>query len=144
MSEKSDVERLAHPCVFINFAVRDLAAATAFYTALGWNEITASRTDYSASLRINGQVVVVLLSGERFAKFNDRDTADAYSPREVINCVQVGEKEDVDEMVMRVTTAGGRITRKAAEDGAVYSAAFDDVDGHGWELMWVNPSAIES
>lgn len=143
MSANRDPERLAHPRVFINLAVTDVEKATEFYAALGWDEISGFRDQESASLGVNDHVALVLLNAERFAKFSDRETAGAVGPREAIHCVQVAKRDDVDAMITRAREAGGRITREPAVEGAVYGASFDDPDGHGWELMWMDPAVLE-
>ena len=63
--------------------------------------------------------------------------------REVLNCLSASSKEDVDELLRRVTEGGGTVTRPAEEQGPMYGAAFDDVDGHGWEVMWMDPAVFE-
>lgn len=143
MADSTGPERLAHPRIFINLPVADVTAAAEFYAALGWNEATGFRDENSASLAVNDQVTLVLLAGKRFGEFTDRDTAAADGAREAIHCVQVADRDDVEEMVVRAREAGGRITREPTEEGAAYGAAFDDLDGHGWELMWLDLAALE-
>lgn len=143
MADSNEPERLVHPRIFINLPVADVTAAAEFYAALGWDEATGFRDENSASLAVNDQVTLVLLAGERFGSFADRDTAAADGAREAIHCVQVAERADVAEMIARARGAGGRITREPAEEGAAFGAAFDDLDGHGWELVWLDSAALE-
>ena len=134
--------RLEHPMVFANLVVSDVKAATAFYRALGWKENQVFRDETTSSMEVSDAIVVMLLEESKFAQFNDRDSYRPGGPREVLNCLQCTSKEDVDELLTRARGAGAKVTREAEAQGPMYGAAFDDLDGHGWELMWMDPAAL--
>lgn len=142
MSTDPQPERLSHPMIFINLVVEDVKKATAFYRALGWRENEVFRDETTSSMEVSDNIVVMLLENSKFAQFNDRDSYTPGGPREVLNCVQLMSKEDVDTLVSRVREAGGTITREPEAQGPMYGGAFDDLDGHGWEMMWMDPEAL--
>ena len=142
MSAEAQPERLSHPMVFINLVVEDVKKAVTFYRALGWYENEIFRDDTSASMEVSDNIVVMLLENNKFSQFNDRDNYTPGGPREVLNCIQLTSREDVDTFVSRVREAGGTVTREPEAQGPMYGAAFDDLDGHGWELMWMDPEAL--
>lgn len=142
MSTAAQPERLSHPMVFINLVVEDVKKAITFYRALGWHENEIFRDETSASMEVSDNIVVMLLENSKFSQFNDRESYTPGGPREVLNCIQLISQEDVDTFVDRVREAGGKITRQPEAQGPMYGAAFDDLDGHGWELMWMDPEAL--
>lgn len=142
MSNPAQPERLSHPMLFINLVVDDVNKATAFYRALGWRENEIFRDETTASMEVSDNIVVMLLENSKFAQFNNRENYVPGGPREVLNCLQVTSRDDVDTFVARVREAGGTVTREPEAQGPMYGCAFDDLDGHGWELMWMDPEAL--
>ena len=60
---------------------------------------------------------------------NDRDTN---------RCFSVSTRDEVDAVsaAARGTEADG-----AEDHGFMYSRSFFDLDGHGWQVMWMDPAA---
>ncbi|KQB86453.1 VOC family protein [Corynebacterium lowii] len=135
-------ERLRHDMVFINLPVADVKAAVEFYRALGFVENQVFRDESTASFEVSDHIVVMLLERERFASFHSRETVASGGPREALVCISMDSAEDVTTLVNRAREAGGLITKEPHEEGPMYGAAFDDPDGHGWELMWMDPEAL--
>lgn len=142
MSENT-VDKLTRDQIFINLPVADIQAAMSFYSALGWELNPMFSDERTASFVVSDHLVVMLLETARFQEFHQRETYAAGGAREVLNCLSARSKEDVDELLRRVGEGGGTVTRPAEEQGPMYGAAFDDVDGHGWEVMWMDPAVFE-
>ncbi|MFP7366458.1 VOC family protein [Corynebacterium callunae] len=134
--------RLAHDMIFINLPVSDLAASKRFYAGLGFKENEIFRDEHTASFEVSDIIVVMLLETERFQGFSTRPVVEKNGPREVLNCLSVSSIEDADEFARRAAEFGGTITRELAAEGPMYGGAFDDPDGHGWELMYFDPAAL--
>lgn len=128
--------------VFINLPVSDLADSKRFYAGLGFTENLIFRDDHTASFEVSDAIVIMLLETERFQGFTERPVIEKNGPREVLNCLSVSSPEDADELVRRAQEFGGTVTRELAAEGPMYGGAFDDPDGHGWELMYFDPAAL--
>lgn len=135
--------RLRHEHVFINLPVTDLAAQRDFFLALGFKQNLVFSDETANSFEISDHIVLMLLQQDTFSGFHDRETVAANGPREVLNALSVGSAADVDEMIRRARQAGGAITREPEAQGQMYIAAFDDLEGHGWEIVYMAPSAFE-
>lgn len=134
--------RLQHDMIFINLPVSDLAASKRFYAGLGFKENTVFSDEHTASFEVSDAIVVMLLETARFSDFTKRPIVEKNGSREVLNCLSVCSTEDADEFVRRAQEFGGTITRELAAEGPMYGGAFDDPDGHGWELMYFDPEAL--
>ncbi|MGP6173736.1 VOC family protein [Corynebacterium sp. A21] len=135
--------RLQHEQVFINLPVTDLAAQRDFYLALGFKQNLVFSDETTNSFEISDHIVVMLLQQDTFSGFHDRETVAANGPREVLNALGAESTADVDELIRRAKQAGGTITREPEAQGPMYGAAFDDLEGHGWEIVYMDPSALE-
>lgn len=122
--------------------VSDLAASKRFYAGLGFKENEIFRDEHTASFEVSDAIVVMLLETERFNSFSTRPSVEKNGSREVLNCLSVCSPEDADEFARRAAEFGGTITRELAAEGPMYGDAFDDPDGHGWELMFFDPEAL--
>ncbi|MGD7001802.1 VOC family protein [Corynebacterium halotolerans] len=134
--------RLEHRQIFVNLPAADLPGLREFYRALGWKFNEMFSDEQTASFEISDHIVVMLLAREKFATFHDRATAESTDPREMLNALDAGSPRDVDEMVRRVRQSGGTIIREPEAQGPMYGAAFDDPEGHGWEIVWMDPAAF--
>ena len=121
--------------IFVNLPIKDLAKAKAFFSALGFT-FNPQFTDEKAACLVLGEHIYSMLLTEKFFKtFIQKEIADAHASTEVLNALQLESKQLVDEMVARAAAAGGKDLR--TEDyGWMYGRAFEDLDGHIWEVFW--------
>ncbi|MFK0167777.1 VOC family protein [Streptomyces sp. NPDC090306] len=129
--------------IFVNLAVDDVAASRAFFTALGYPINEQFSTDDTASVVISDTIVVMLLAKKRYADFTTKDIADSVSTSEVLLCLSAESRDKVDELVGRALAAGGTEPREAQDHGQMYGRAFDDLDGHTFEVMWMDPAVVQ-
>ncbi|MFF3063108.1 VOC family protein [Oerskovia sp. NPDC057915] len=129
--------------IFVNLPVADLEKSKAFYTQLGFS-INAQFTDENAScVVVSDTIYVMLLTHDFFRRFTSKDIVDAQSATEVINAISAESRPGVDELADRALAAGGSQTNPPQDEGFMYSRSFSDLDGHLWEVMYMDPSAIE-
>jgi hypothetical protein len=129
--------------IFINIAVKDLPASTAFFRALGF-EFDAKFTDESAACMIvSEQAWVMLLAESRFADFTTKPVADARTSTEAILAVSAENRDAVDAFADAALDAGATPARDPMDYGFMYARSFHDLDGHLWEVMWMSPEAAE-
>ncbi|MBE2314428.1 glyoxalase [Solirubrobacter sp. CPCC 204708] len=129
--------------IFINLPVRDIEATTAFYTSLGFAFNPAFASPQSACMALNDSAFVMWLSYEHFADFTDG--AAILDPREnttaALYALSADSREAVDATVAAAVAAGGAEHGAAQDHGFMYSRAFRDLEGHGWQVMWMDPQA---
>ncbi|HET9379743.1 MAG TPA: VOC family protein [Streptomyces sp.] len=129
--------------IFVNLPVNDLDASKTFFTALGYPINAQFSDEKAASLVISDTIVVMLLKKEFYATFTSKEIADATKTSEVLLCLSAESREKVDELVAKALAAGGTEPREPQDQGFMYGRAFEDPDGHTWEVMWMDPAAIQ-
>ncbi|MET7985947.1 MULTISPECIES: VOC family protein [unclassified Streptomyces] len=129
--------------IFVNLPVSDVATSRKFFTELGYTINPQFSTDDCACVVISDTIIAMLLGKERYADFTKKEIADATKTSEVLLCLSAESREKVDELVDAAIAAGGSGTGEAQDQGFMYGRAFDDPDGHTWEVMWMDPAAVQ-
>nr|WP_150960586.1 VOC family protein [Aneurinibacillus sp. XH2] len=128
--------------IFVNLPVKDLQKSIDFFTALGF-EFNAQFTDDKATcMVIHDNIFAMLLVESRFKDFTKKEIADATQSTEAIIALSAESREQVDEMVNRALAAGGKQTNEPMDHGFMYQRSFEDLDGHLWEVMYMDASVI--
>ena len=129
--------------IFVNLPVKDLAQSIDFFTKLGFT-FNAQFTDETATCMIVSEdIFVMLLTHEKFKTFTPNPICDATKSTEVLVCLSRDSREKVDEIVRQAIAAGGRTYNAPQDHGFMYAHGFQDPDGHIWEVMHMDPSAIK-
>ncbi|MFJ8544249.1 VOC family protein [Streptomyces sp. NPDC093586] len=129
--------------IFVNLATNDLDASKKFFTELGYT-INPQFTDETGSaVVISDTIVVMLLTKEKYAQFTKKEIVDATKSSEVLIALSAESREKVDELVDRAIAAGGSASGETQDHGFMYGRAFDDLDGHTWEVAWMDPAFVE-
>lgn len=129
--------------IFVNLAVNDVDSSKKFFTELGYTINPQFSTDDCACVVISDTIVAMLLSKQRYADFTKKEIADPSRTSEVLLCLSAESREKVDELCDKALAAGGSGTRDAQDHGYMYGRSFDDPDGHTWEVMWMDPAAVQ-
>ncbi|MEU4168211.1 VOC family protein [Streptomyces sp. NPDC026665] len=129
--------------IFVNLPVSDVAASRKFFTELGYSINPQFSTDDCACVVISDTIIAMLLSRQRYADFTKKEIADATTTSEVLLCLSAESRAKVDELVDAAIAAGGSGSGEAQDQGFMYGRAFDDLDGHTWEVMWMDPAAVQ-
>lgn len=129
--------------IFVNLPVKDLNKSVTFFTKLGFS-FNAQFTDENATCMVISEDIFVMLLVEPFFKnFTKKEIADARKTTESIICLSAESREEVDEMVSRALAAGGTAPNEKQDQGYMYGHGFEDIDGHLWEVMWMDPAAVQ-
>ncbi|WEO95002.1 VOC family protein [Streptomyces sp. FXJ1.172] len=129
--------------IFVNLPVDDLDASKKFFTELGYTINPQFSDEKAASVVISDTIVAMLLTKPFYATFTKKEIADATKTSEVLVCLSAESRSKVDELVDRAIAAGGTETGPTQDHGFMYGRAFDDLDGHTWEVMWMDPAAVQ-
>ena len=138
----------------VTLAVSDLERSLAFYRdGLGLptkgivgTEFAATATDAAgaaAFFQLQGGLMLALYPRTELAR--DAGVADSPPSAVEFSLAYVADREaEVDELIERAVTAGGRRTAPSRyRPWGIYSGYFRDPDGHLWEVIW-NPKAAPS
>jgi predicted lactoylglutathione lyase len=130
--------------LFVNLAVEDLDRSIEFFTKLGFS-FDRRFTDETATMMVVGEsAYVMLLVKNRFTDFTTKELADPRVATEAIMAVSAESREQVDELAEVALASGGEAATDPLDMGSMYSRSFHDPDGHLWEVMWMDPSAVEA
>jgi predicted lactoylglutathione lyase len=124
--------------IFVNLPVKELNRSIEFFTKLGF-KFDPKFTDKNATCMIvSGNIFVMLLVEEFFKTFTQKEICNTAKNIELILALSVESREIVDELMDKVIEAGGIEPRKPQDHGWMYNRAFEDIDGHLWELVFMN------
>ncbi|MFF5704355.1 VOC family protein [Streptomyces sp. NPDC012794] len=129
--------------IFVNLPVKDLDAARAFWEKLGYSFNPQFSDETAASLVISDTIFAMLLTEAKFKEFATKPVADASKTTEVMVALSADSREKVDEVVDAALAAGAVEPRPAMDLGFMYGRAFEDLDHHVWEYVWMDPAAVE-
>jgi predicted lactoylglutathione lyase len=127
--------------IFVNLPVADLAAARAFYEAIGATNNPQFTDETAACMVLSETIHVMLLTHDKFSQFTPKRIADAHQTSEVLIAISADSREAVDEIIEAALVHGGREPREKQDYGFMYSRSFEDPDGHIWEPMLMDLAA---
>ncbi len=129
--------------IFVNLPVKDLNKSVAFFTQLGYRFNPQFTDENATCMIISEDIFVMLLVEPFFQSFTKKAIADSTKTTESIICLSAESREAVDELVNKAVAAGGKTPNEKQDQGFMYGHGFEDLDGHLWEVMWMDPSAVE-
>jgi len=128
--------------IFVNLPVKDLPKSKDFFGKLGFSFNPQFTNDDGACLVIGENIFAMLLTEPFFKTFTKKDIADASKSTEAIIALDAQSRQQVDDMVNKAVAAGGSIYRDAEDHGWMYGQSFADLDGHQWEIIYMDESAV--
>ena len=128
--------------IFVNLPVKDLGKTVEFFTKLGFTFNPQFTDDKAACMIIGNDIFIMLLVEQFFKTFTKKEIADATKSTEAILCLSAESREKVDEMVNNAVAAGATTPNTKQEYPSMYGWGFQDLDGHLWEVMWMDEAAI--
>ena len=130
--------------IFVNMQVKDLDKSKKFYEGLGYSFNEQFTDETAASLVISDTIYAMLLTPEKFKSFiKNKEASDAHKSTEVLLALSMESKQEVDCMLKKAEDAGGKAFRDTEDYGFMYSRSFEDLDGHIWEIFWMDPDYVQ-
>ena len=128
--------------IFVNLPVRDLAASTAFYIALGGTLNPQFSGEQSASMMFSDAIGVMLLTHDHYRNFTKRPIGDARRESQALLALTVDVRDAVGATLVRAVAAGGRADPNPMQDhGFMFGRSVEDPDGNVWEIIWMDATA---
>jgi predicted lactoylglutathione lyase len=126
--------------LFVNLPVKDLDKSMAFFAKLGFTFNPQFTDEKAACMLIGENIYAMLLVEEFFRTFTRKEIIDARKSTEVILALAADKKERVDELAKLAIEAGGTTPSEPQDLGFMYSRNFQDLDGHLWEVLYMDGS----
>ena len=128
--------------IFVNLPIKDMKRSQAFFRALGFDFNPQFTNEQGACMVISEDIYAMLLVESFFQTFTKKPISDAKKSTEVLVCLSCESRAEVDELVRKALAAGGTAPNAPQDHGFMYGHGFEDLDGHVWELVWMDPSAV--
>ena len=127
--------------MYLNLPVKNLKRSVEFFTKLGYT-FNLQFTDENATCMIVSENIFVMLLVEKFFQtFTDKPICDATKNTEAMIGLSCASRAAVDEIVRKAIAAGGTSPRKPQDHGFMYGHGYEDLDGHIWEVFYMEPGA---
>lgn len=129
--------------IFVNLPVKDIAAATRFYEAIGCVKNEQFSDHQTANMVWSEAIFLHLMAPAYFATFTSKPVADAHAATGMLLALTLDSREAVDAMVEAAGANGGKADPTPAKDmGWMYNRSFEDADGHMFEAVWADMAAM--
>lgn len=129
--------------IFVNLPVKNLQQSMDFFTQLGYTFKKQFTDEKAACLVISDTIFAMLLTEPFFQGFiPGKEISDTGKTKEVLVCLSADSKDAVNDLADKALAAGGKAFRAPDDHGFMYSRSFEDLDGHVWEIMWMDPAAV--
>ena len=127
--------------IYVNLPIKNMERAKAFFAALGFSFNPQFTNEQGACMVISETIYAMLLVEPFFQTFTKKPIADATKGTEVILCLSCESRDEVDELVRKALAAGATSPNPPQDHGFMYGHGFTDLDGHTWELAYMDPNA---
>ena len=129
--------------IFVNLPVKSLKRSVEFFTNLGFSFNPQFTDDTATCMIVSEDIFVMLLTEAKFKTFTPKEICDTTKSTEVLVCLSIESRENVDAMVRKAVAAGGTTYNEPQDHGFMYAHGFQDPDGHIWELVYMEASAVQ-
>lgn len=128
--------------IFVNLPIKNMERSKVFFGALGYSFNPQFTNEQGACMVVQeGSIYVMLLVESFFQTFTKKAIADTGKVTEVLLCLSCDSRAAVDEMVRKALAAGGKALNAPQDHGFMYAHGFEDLDGHTWELAYMDMAA---
>ena len=129
--------------IFVNLPVKSLDKSVEFFTSLGFTFNPQFTDETATCMIVSDDIFVMLLTREKFKTFTPKPICDATQATEVLVCLSLDSRDEVDGMVRKAVAAGGTTYNEPQDHGFMYGHGFQDPDGHIWELIHMVPGGMD-
>lgn len=128
--------------IFLNLAVKDLKKAISFFAELGFSFNPKFTNEQGTCMIIGDNINVMLLVEEFYKTFTNKELCDTATTSEVLISISMESRQKVDEILDKAVKAGGTDYIGTKDYGWMYQRTFLDIDGHHWEVFFMDESKI--
>ncbi|ROZ77409.1 VOC family protein [Ramlibacter sp. WS9] len=129
--------------IFVNLPIKNMERSQAFFKSLGFSFNPQFTNEQGACMVVSDDIFVMLLVEPFFQTFTKKPIADATKTTEVLVCLSAESRAEVDALVKKAIAAGGTSPNPPQDHGFMYGHGFTDLDGHIWELAYMDPGHVQ-
>ena len=126
--------------IFINLPVADLKKSMDFYTQIGFTNNPQFTDDTAACMVLSEEIFVMLLTHAKFTEFTKKKITDTKTTASVINSLSLESNGAVNEFMTKALNAGATEPNEAKDYGFMQQRSLEDLDGHLWEVLYMDLS----
>ncbi len=129
--------------LFVNLPVKNLEQTIQFFTNLGFKFNPQFTDEHATCMIIGKNSFVMLLANPFFKEFiPHHEINDSNKSKEVLVALSLSSRTEVDTMLKEAIAAGGKEYRAIEDHGWMYGGAFQDINGHVWEPLYMDMAAM--
>ena len=128
--------------IFVNLPVKDLDKSMGFFKTLGFSFNPQFTDETAACMVISDDIYAMLLTHDKFRQFTRKEIADATKTTEVLTALSMDSRDKVNSLVDTALKAGATAAREPMDHGFMFERSFNDLDGHIWEIFYMDMSAV--
>jgi len=129
--------------ILVNMPVKDLDKSIAFFTTVGYTFNPQFTSENAACMTISDTIYAMLMVDKFFKTFTNREIPDAAKSIGSYISLSVDSRAEVDELLSKAKVAGATIPDGPDDEGFMYSQSFFDLDGHGWNVFFMESSPLQ-
>jgi len=129
--------------IYVNLPVKDVQRSQEFFTRLGFGFDPKWSNEQAVCIVIGENIYAMLLHESFFQGFTQKPVADATKATEVLVCLSCESRDEVDGLVRKALAAGGQAPNARQDHGFMLQHGFEDLDGHQWEVVYMDPEAVQ-
>lgn len=130
--------------IFVNFPVKNLTTSIEFFRGLGFEFDPQFTDDNATCMIVNDNIFVMLLTETYFKNFTSKQLCNTRTDIETLVALSCASRDEVNQLVERGVSLGGREPREAMDHGFMFQRTLEDLDGHTWELFYMDPSHLQN
>ncbi len=128
--------------VFISLPVKNLSRSMDFFQNLGFSFNPQFSDEKAGCMVVSDSIFVMLLTEPYFKSFIDTEVCDARRSTEVLIALDAASADEVKQFISKAESLGGKLYAEAKDYGFMYQHSFADLDGHKWEMAYVNMTEV--
>jgi predicted lactoylglutathione lyase len=127
--------------IFVNLPIENLKNSVSFFKELGFTFNEQFSDEESTCMIVSEHIYVMLLEKRKFSSFTTRKIADK-DTTEVTLSFACSSPEEVRSLSEKAFALGAKRVDDPEDLGFMFSWGFEDLDGHMWDLFWMNPEHL--
>lgn len=128
--------------IFLNLPIKELKRSVEFFSGLGFTFNPQFTSEDTTCMLVGPNIFAMLCEEAKFKNFINKPIADP-GATEVLISLSCGSKEEVTELSEKAFSLGARKVNEPEDHGFMYSWGFEDLDGHVWDLFWMDPAHVQ-
>ncbi|MFP3591219.1 VOC family protein [Chryseobacterium sp. SIMBA_038] len=127
--------------IYVNLPVKDIQKTKEFWTKLGFSINEQITDERAVCVIMNDNTYVMFLTEEHFQTFSERPVPKG-DTTQVLIAIGLDSREEVDQLVNTAVENGAYQHEEPQDYGWMYHNSFWDINGHGWNVMFSDPSQM--